>query len=196
MEREGSREDRYFVLSAILAGLAAWTKNEGIVYALFNLTIIIFILRGQPLARKGVYLLSYLGIIGLIISPWWILKTWLGLKNIYINSERLSFTFIVNNFSNIGSTFKTFVEMSIRGYFNAAWIMFLFFGIRNRRRVQTPSYFYLTLAIFLHVLLAVTFFLLSPVEQYLWDAFPRLLLAPTVLCLIYVVLIQKEYSSE
>ena len=70
--------------------------------------------------------------------------------------------------------------------------MFLVFLICNWNVSRLSPYCYVLFSMFLHVLLAFGFYLLDPSEQYLRDAFRRLLLAPTVLGIIYAVLIQKE----
>ncbi len=75
---------------------------------------------------------------------------------------------------------------------SCAWIMFLVFLIRDWKVSCLSPYCYVLFSMTLHVLLALGFYLLDPSEQYLSDAFFRLLLAPTVLGVIYAVLIQKE----
>ena len=108
-----TRRDMFFLLSAIFAGLAAWTKNEGVVYAIFNLMLILFMTNKMAFSKRSFYARYYLGIIGIVIGPWWILKFNLGLKNILVNAGGVSRGFLENIFA-LGPVFKALMAVPFK----------------------------------------------------------------------------------
>jgi len=65
------------VLSALMAALAAWTKNEGIMYCAINVFLMcVFVFTGRKPARKrgAVAVLVYAGILLAINLPWLLIK--------------------------------------------------------------------------------------------------------------------------
>ena len=191
-----TRRDMFFLLSAIFAGLAAWTKNEGVVYAIFNLMLILFMTNKMAFSKRSFYAGYYLGIIGIIIGPWWILKFNLGLKNILVNAGGVSRGFLENIFA-LGPVFKALMAVPFKfEFYNIAWIMFFLFLIFNWKCRPRAFYRFFLFSILSHILLALGVYVLAPIEQYLRDPFIRLLLAPTILSTMYVILVQgKEADS-
>ena len=57
--------------------------------------------------------MCYLGIIGTIIGPWWILKFNLGLKNILVNAGGVSRGFLENIFA-LGPVFKALMAVPFK----------------------------------------------------------------------------------
>lgn len=185
------RYDVFFFLSAIFTGLAAWIKYEGLAYAFLNLLTVCIMTRRIPLRHRMIGVLRYLGIIALIISPWMLLKSWLGLKNAY--QGQISFPMIFQNLSGPLDVMKAVVSdfSRIDGY-NISWIIFFAFLILHWKQSRKAPYSYCLLALGCHLLFLSLFYMILPFEWYLTDNLYRLLLAPTILCLIYSVIIQGE----
>jgi hypothetical protein len=191
-----TRRDMFFLLSAIFAGLAAWTKNEGVAYAIFNLMIILLMTNKMAFSKRSFYVGHYLGIVGIIIGPWWILKFNLGLKNILVNAEGVSRGLLENIFA-LGPAFKALMAVPFEfEFYNIAWIMFFLFLIFSWKRWSRAFYRFFLFSILFHLFLALGFSVLDPSEQYLRDAFTRLLLAPTILSMMYVILVQGEGADS
>ena len=191
-----TRRNMFFLLSAIFAGLAAWTKNEGVVYAIFNLMLILFMTNKMAFSKRSFYAGYYLGIIGIIIGPWWILKFNLGLKNILVNAGGVSRGFLENIFA-LGPVFKALMAVPFKfEFYNIAWIMFFLFSIFNWKCRPRAFYRFFLFSILSHILLALGVYVLAPIEQYLRDPFIRLLLAPTILSMMYVILVQGEGTDS
>jgi len=77
-------------------------------------------------------------------------------------------------------------------YWNLSWLMFLFFLLINLKKSLRPPYFFLIFTIALHLGLILSLALLEPSDLYLMDAMVRLLIAPTILSIIYTMLLALD----
>lgn len=69
---------RFLIISAVMAGLAGWTKNEGLMYcaAYIMLAGLFLILNFRKVSRKDLaYFFLYIVIIGAILAPWLYIKS-------------------------------------------------------------------------------------------------------------------------
>jgi len=193
-EREG--QWGLLVLSALFISLAAWTKNEGNAYFLFNVLNIILFLKTKNFSQKIKALLLYAAIFICIMSPWIILKNILGLENYVINEEHLSFHAIIKNISFLPDAMRAMaLDLFNLDYFNLSWMIFLFFLIRNAKICLKPSYNYLLFTISLHILMISGLAVLFPEPIYLTDTMGRLLMAPTILGIIFAILVMDTSSD-
>jgi len=68
----------FLIVSAVMAGLAGWTKNEGLMYcaAYIMLAVIFFIFNIRKISRKDLAcLFLYIVIIAAILTPWLYIKS-------------------------------------------------------------------------------------------------------------------------
>ncbi len=75
---ENRKSARFLIMSAVMAGLAGWTKNEGLMYcaAYIMLAAIYFIFNLRSFSRKDIAsLFLYIVIIAAILAPWLYVKS-------------------------------------------------------------------------------------------------------------------------
>ncbi len=184
-------EKIFLVLSGLFIGFSAWTKNEGMAYLLFNvLNLILFWLSRKNFIRNVGQLMKYIVIFLSIIFPWAVLKTSLNLGNILFNADHLSYNFIKHNIPHLLNAIRALLGYFVNlQYWNLSWLMFLFFLLINLKKSLRPPYFFLIFTIALHLGLILSLALLEPSDLYLMDAMVRLLIAPTILSIIYTMLL-------
>ena len=130
----------FFYCLPFLRGWLPGQKNEGMVYAIFNLMIILLMTNKMAFSKRSFYVGHYLGIVGIIIGPWWILKFNLGLKNILVNAEGVSRGLLENIFA-LGPAFKALMAVPFEfEFYNIAWIMFFLFLIFSWKRWSRAFY--------------------------------------------------------
>lgn len=194
LEWDKSRLPSLLMLSAIFGALAAWTKNEGLAYGLFNVFIIFCMTRPRGFLKSCRDVALYAGIYAVILMPWWFIKIKLGLQNLLINGQNLTFgqwrqcigDSLTKGFENFYSSVFVF------GFFNVSWVMFFILLILNIRSLCKKPYNYILGTIVLNTALVLILTIIYPEEAMLEDALFRLLLFPTILAIIYSVSIQNE----
>jgi hypothetical protein len=75
---EDRHKVRFIIMSAVMAGLAGWTKNEGLMYcaAYIMLTVIFFLFNFKKISRKDLAcFFLYIFIIASILAPWLYIKS-------------------------------------------------------------------------------------------------------------------------
>jgi len=182
------------ILSAVFGGLTAWTKNEGMVYVLFNwFTLMLFLHknRNNYPCKVITKLLGFYALIVLaVILPHLIFKTLFGLKNVLINVNNISLPLILQNLRGVPDGLEMlFGYLFIFHDFNLLWHVFFIFFIRNllfRIFVYPDSYILFPLSFYFILIIALR--LIDPTELFLTDAMARLLLFPAVLAIPYVFL--------
>ncbi|MBN2453513.1 MAG: glycosyltransferase family 39 protein [Candidatus Omnitrophica bacterium] len=102
------RDDfRYLALSAVMAALSAWTKNEGAMYCVINASIVLWASLTARVRKGGsnkpVYAAAlYAFIIVLIILPWAFIKRKYGIINDEINLANLNPLYMVRQLHKLG----------------------------------------------------------------------------------------------
>ena len=187
------RHQIFIYISAIFAGLADWTKNEGIAYLLFNFILIFFLSPERKNSEKIKTGMHYAVIILIIIGGWLIFRHAMGLENLLINSNRLAVEQVFSNIPRLKEAILLlFIYFFDFNYFNVIWILFFIFVFLNRRKcLKFPQVDLLTLISF-HILLILAIRLLDTTSLFLTDAMGRLLIAPSILSIMYVILLTNE----
>jgi hypothetical protein len=102
---EDNRAIGALVISAVAAGLAGWTKNEGMMYcAIYSVLVFVFVAsKGRKVERKEIlYAFMYSGIIFLICLPWaWAKVRW-HISNDEIALTNLNPAYLVRQFHKLG----------------------------------------------------------------------------------------------
>lgn len=174
--------------SAIFAGLAAWTKNEGIVMAMFDLLIFLgVILVRRKMSRKNILLIVQYGlIIALIAGPWIWFKNSLGLANDVVNSNNLSLGNIIANLNRIPIvlTFMAKQVFSINSW-NLLFMFSVVVIIFNFKRVVLLPNILVFLSLLFYVCVWIFIYVISPydIKWHLGTSLNRLLLQITALLL-------------
>lgn len=161
-------QKHFLVVSALMAALSAWTKNEGQMYCLINITLIMvfFISERKKISRKDIiYLFVYASIISLIYFPWWWLKRTAGLINIDVGAIDASPFNLAKQFYKIGLIVYEFQKQLFGPKkWNILWFIIIFVFIYNYKKAFRGRNKYITLSIFFAILGYVFFYLVSAVE--------------------------------
>jgi hypothetical protein len=156
----------FLILSALLTGCAALTKNEGLVLIGIHLGWLAAVLLsnsgirlGNRLFRFGVYVC----ILAAVLMPWYLFKDSLGLRNDVINSDAVTAGFTWSSLSRVGPILYH-MQTQVFGpkNWNLVWIL-LFVAIVLRRRVllRSPAAFVLC-ATALTVVAYMSVYLITP----------------------------------
>ncbi len=195
-----TKDRTLFVLSAVFAGLMVWTKNEGIIYGLMNWLVLgIFLYKEKKGLHPARAFIIYPLIALAVTAPHLISKFVLGLSNIHINTANLSPSSLLHNFQHLpAAVYFLFFYFVFFAYFNVIWVAFLIVWIRSlmlKRPFYQGSYLFFLIA--LHMLLIIFLRLIDPNIFYLLDAMSRLLLAPAVLAVLHIFLLEsrRDFSS-
>ena len=152
----------FLVLSALLTGCAALTKNEGLVLVGIHLVWLAAVLlsrSGIALRRRLVSLGIYFCILAAVLMPWYLFKNSLGLRNDVINSEVVA-GLNWNSFSRVGPILYH-LQTQVFGpkNWNLVWILLCAaVGLRHRILLRSPAVF---------VLCAMGFTLVAYMSVYL-----------------------------
>ena len=186
----------FLVLSALLTGCAALTKNEGLVLVGIHFVWLAAVLLSRSeivLRRRLVNLGIYFCILAAVLMPWYLFKNSLGLRNDVINSEVVA-GLKWNSFSRVGPILYH-LQTQVFGpkNWNLVWILLCAaVGFRHRILLHSPAVFVLcavgfTLAAYMSVYL-ITPYTIPPfdVTWHLRTSASRLLLhvLPQVVFLI------------
>ena len=169
------------VLSAIMTGLAAWTKNEGMLYCVINISLFLIFLamnRKKIALREIGGLFVYAGIIFIIYSPWLWAKAVYGLSNADVGSMDIA---SVNMAKQSYKTLPILYEFQ-RQFFgpkkwNLIWIVAMLAIYFNPKKLFSKNLQYLTFYIFMAFCGYMFIYLVSDVEilfflKTTWSRFP------------------------
>lgn len=150
-------EDAHFLsISASFVALAGWTKNEGLMYCMINLLLIllffIFNSREISLKKKSVYLIGYAGIVFIISLPWILIKSQAHLVNDEISMSNLTVSYISKQYHRVGPIVYEF-QKQIFGpkKWNLLWIAVIFALVFRYKDVLKTNIRYVSIAIILAV---------------------------------------------
>ena len=187
----------FLVLSALLTGCAALTKNEGLVLVGIHFVWLAAVLLSRSeivLRRRLVNLGIYFCILAAVLLPWYLFKDSLGLRNDVINKDAVFAGLNWNSFSRVGPILYH-LQTQVFGpkNWNLVWILLCAaVGLRHRILLRSPAVFVLcaiglTLATYMSVYL-ITPYTIPPfdVTWHLRTSASRLLLhvLPQVVFLI------------
>ena len=188
----------FLMISAVMAGLAGWTKNEGFMYCAINIFMVvlffIFDCR-EKIWSKLWYLFTYAFIIFAISLPWIIIKKSAGLVNDEISLINYSPANLISQSYKIVPIIYEFQKQAF-GFkkWNLLWIVLFFILIVKRRFIFIARERYVTIFLFLSVSGYILMYLInsSPIEWSLGRTWSRFLLHFLPLAVFWMATILKE----
>ncbi|HEX9428133.1 MAG TPA: hypothetical protein VGA64_10120 [Candidatus Polarisedimenticolia bacterium] len=109
-------------ISALLTGLGATAKNEGMLLALVNLTLLLLAARGR---RRPRFAAGYLAVILAIAAPWCLARLRLGLSNDVVNAAVLAAAPSGKNLARLGTILYEFLQEACKTKsWNIVWPLF------------------------------------------------------------------------
>jgi len=158
------------IISAILSGLAMFTKNEGLGYFIitfFCLSVFILFNTNRETLKQNIKFISmFMVISGFIVLPWLIISMGIPVFSEEENyPDRLSVFVIVGNFSRVPIIFTSFCGelIDIRRW-NIIWILFGVAVIGGMKYVLRSLVKYLILMLLLDFAMLVLVYIIIP-----WD---------------------------
>lgn len=165
-----------WVVAAFFAGMAAWTKNEGLNFSLIILALIAFYGVRTRLSSWKIWLFIFTGL-GFFIVPWLLYKKYLQLGNEYI--ANLSFAIFKKQLGNL----KAIASEISRNFFttelyNLTWWVYLFSQLQHFRRLFHPPVIILNIICWTQLACYILIYLITPHEimWHLLSSLERLLL--------------------
>lgn len=195
---EDRSEIRKLVLSAVMAGLAAWTKNEGLMYCIINLFLVasfcLFDRKESPL-RSLSYPILYISISFAIAIPWTYIKHKYGISNEEINLANLNPAYLAGQLHKIGPVFYE-LQKQLFGpkKWNILWPVAIAAGLYYHRRLLSGRQRYMTVSILLSMCGYVVFYMISYVDVVFFASktWSRFLLHFLPLLVLWLAFLFKE----
>ena len=165
---EDTANVRFLRSSAVMTGLAAWTKNEGLIYGGISILLILifFLFEQKGPALKAARSLSFYGGVVLALSlPWHWVKTSAHIINSDVAVAALTPLGIAKQLYKVGPIVYEFQKQFFGPKkWNILWFVILFASIVNYKKVFTPSQRYISIFLVLAVSGYIFFYLVSHVE--------------------------------
>jgi len=156
-----NRQIGYLILTAILSGWMAWTKNEGVALAAINAIVIAFSgprdLRRQSLAAAA----GFTAIVAIIYLPW-IIFSWGLPRSDEDYAGRFASLQLLHSFGRLGRIFlgigQGLIDWENWGIF---WIILLMLAIVERWQFKNPRAAFIGVLLLLHILAYVPAFMVT-----------------------------------
>jgi len=158
----------FMVLSAVMAALAGWTKNEGLMYcAAYIVTMIIYFAFNlkKSSVKDIISALLYVIIIAAISVPWLLIKKIFGLVNNDMGLMDMSPASLVNNIYKLGPIFYEFQkELFGPKKWNIFWAAAACIFIIRIKAAFSGHRRYVTITLFLIISGYVLAYMVSPID--------------------------------
>jgi hypothetical protein len=201
------REASFFTGAVFFAGLAAWTKNEGMTFAIATIVLVVFCgFFARILSwKRGLSLVAFLG---LMMIPWILYKKFFSLQNEYV--ENFSFELFTSRLANLSTVLFWVIKGIARPFefYNWTWYLYLFLLVRNVRRFFSPGSFCLNVLLIFQLGSYILVYLVTPrdLEWHIKTSLDRLVLHLVPLALLIsainfsqltdVPLVSKNFSGK
>ena len=150
---EDTSKIQFFLISAIMIALAGWTKNEGLMYCIINVMLmLIFFLTGRSKNTTRlnlIYFPSYIFIILIISLPWLWIKMSAHLVNDEIQLSNLTPMYILSQYRRVWPIVYEFQKHFFGPKkWNIIWLVFIFTLIVRFKNIFSKGAKYASLYIF------------------------------------------------
>jgi hypothetical protein len=195
---EDKKDLRSLALSALMAALAGWTKNEGLLYCAINVFLVLAFsaLSRQGASRKTVYApILYIAIIGAVLAPWMWIKYKFGIVNEEISLHNLNPVYLSKQLYKI---WPIFYELQKQLFGPKKWILLwpvvIAAAIFNYKKIFSGVNRYISISIMLAFCGYVLFYMISCVDVVFFTSktWGRFLLHFLPLLVLWLAYISKE----
>jgi len=178
---EDTKKGYFVVLSAMMAGLAAWTKNEGILYCAVSLCLFALFLivnRRKVSIRDAGGLFVYAGIIFIIYSPWLWTKAVYAITNVDVGPLSITPAAMVKqSYKALPILYEFQRQFFGPKKWNLIWIVAMFAVLFNYKKLFNKTLYYITAYLIFVFCGYILIYLISNVEiRYFlnttWSRFP------------------------
>jgi hypothetical protein len=162
-----SADQRYLYLSALLAGIGAWTKSEGLPLLMINLVVLgLFYFRSQKGLLPAAKQIAFYFLVTLIFqAPWAIINYVYKIpKSIY---QQIEYDKVFANLGRFPVIIDQFYnKMFFYGNWNIAWFVLVIVALLSFSRLKELRAFYSL--VYIGLFLAVFAFMYYLTENYVW----------------------------
>ena len=193
-----TEKPQLLVVSSVMAALAAWTKNEGLMYCIVNFALlaIFLILNRKKISRKCfLYPVMYVAIILTILAPWLYLKYKYGIANSEIDLKNLSPIYLLGQVKKLGPVLYEFQKQFFGPKkWNILWPILAVAIAFNFKKAFSGIQKYLAMSIALTVCGYIVFYMISYVDVvfFVTKTWSRFLLHFLPIVVYWLALILKE----
>ena len=179
----------YLVISAVFAGLSAWTKNEGIIYCAINIALISIF--GRETYKKILYAVIILA----VMSPWLWVRISSRIPAADISAANLLPSALVRN---IGRVWPIINEFQVQFFgpkkWNIIWIVFFFTFAARFKRSFSGEILPVTLSVLLPMLSYAGIYMISVhgVEWHLSTTLSRFFIHFVPLAVYYLAVVLRK----
>ncbi len=193
------RENKYLFLAACLSIFAIWTKNEGALLSLANISMLSLftILAGKNIKKKEIRGIICFLLVVIVFSWAWFNYSLniLGFENESVNSETFKLSRAIGNLNRIPRILYNY-QKHIFGpkKWNISFLVFVAGLVVYFKRVFKGHFKYITLSILLSFLGYASVYLITPLEIgfHLRTAASRLLLHSLPLVVFWIGYLAKD----
>ena len=193
---ENRNDLRALTVSALMVALAGWTKNEGLLYCVINMVLVLgcSILSRKDSSAKSVYApIIYAGVIGLILAPWiWIKHTY-GIVNEEISLANLNPVYIIKqSYKIVPILYELQKQLFGPKRWNMFWIIVMLVSAFNYKKLFKGMQKYITMSLAMAFFGYILFYMISFVDVVFftsktWGRFLLHFLPLVVLLLAYLL---------
>jgi len=192
----------FLYISAIMTALSAWTKNEGFVYCVANITLLAIFL---SLNRRNIRVMDicngflYMGIILLILMPWMWVKGTAHLVNSDIDLLKTGqFNIVEQCYKAWPIIYEFQRQMLGPKKWNIFWIIVMFSAIVYHRKIFLKSQMYITISLMLAISGYIFAYLIGQREiaYFVTMTWSRFMLHFLPLAVYWLALLFKELKLE
>ncbi len=166
------RKAPYLLISALFLGFGAWTKNEGLTFAILGMAIMALYLllerskteAREPQSPNPGYLIAFFLIPIAIITPWMLFKANLGLSSEYTGA--ISFKIVINNLYRLPNILKTFLWAFFLNYelVSLTWYAYIISSILSFRQSFSRPLIFLNAMLGIQLLIYLFVYIINPHE--------------------------------
>ncbi len=186
------------MISAAMAGLGGWTKNEGLMYCGVNILVICMfagIDRAMPISGKIKIIAVYIATLCAISLPWALIKANLGIANDEIDMRNINPVYLAGHIGRIGPVLYEFQkEFFGPKKWNIFWPSCAITMAFAYKRLFTGVRMYIAAYIALAIIGYIVFYIVSYVDVrfFAGKTWSRFLVHFLPIVLYYVAHIMKE----
>jgi len=189
---------RSLILSAIMAALAGWTKNEGLMYCAayaFVIFLNVVFSRAGNILKKAVCFTVYIFIILVILAPWFFIRNEYHLVNTDLGSINLDPIYLLKQLHRMAPIMYEFQKQVVGPKkWNIFWIAALAALLLNFKKAFRSDLKMVSITLALIICGYVYFYIASPLEihYFLSKTWSRFLIQFLPICVYWLAMILRE----
>lgn len=186
------------IVSAVMAAIAAWTKNEGLMYCVINTAVMVYFLAAnrKNISTKDIIApFLYVAVIFTILLPWLVVKHSAHLVSTDVAEIYLNPLCMAKQLYKFGPILYEFQREAFGPKkWNMVWIAVLFAAAFNFKKIFRGELKYVSIMLMLTVCGYVYFYLISSVEItfFLTKTWSRFLIHFLPIAVYWLALILKD----